>query len=111
MFNFAASNMEKELNMEKVQKVKLIDGAFTPMEAKELLLNLIGSKIQFHTNKNFSAEIRTGETDRSSLEKIISLQGTRQRINDLLGEAQGKDLIIEIQSSIIISIVEKKQRE
>lgn len=97
--------------MKSTEKVQLIEGNFTPAEAKELLLNLIGSKIQFHTSKNFSTEICTGQPDRKSVEKIVSLRKTRERVAELLENARSKNLTVEIESSITISWTEKTELE
>lgn len=97
--------------MKSMEKLKLIEGKFSPMDAKELLLNLIGSKIQFHTNKNFSTEICTGTPDIISLKKIISLRSTRERMIALLDEAQANDLKVEIKSTVKIYFTEKDKPE
>lgn len=89
--------------MKGIEEVKLIEGEFDPIEAKELLLNIIGSKIQFHTTRNFSSEICLGKSDKKSVEKLISLREARQKIVDLLEEASKNDLMVDIQSSINIS--------
>lgn len=97
--------------MKSTEKVKLIDGKFTPVEAKELLLNVIGSKIRFHTTKSFSDQIRSGEQEKKSLEKIISLRGTRERIVHLLGEAEENGFLVEIESTISISCIDRSEVE
>lgn len=88
--------------MKQMEDFELIEGEFSPKEAKELLLNLLGSKIQFHTNKNFSTEICTGEPEKRSLEKITALRSIRERMTALLEEAQQKNLSIEVRSSVKI---------
>lgn len=85
-----------------MEEFKLIEGRFSPIEAKELLLSLIGSKIRYHTNKNFSAEICTGEPDTNSLEKISSLRSAREKIITLLEETQNNEFSIELKSSVKI---------
>lgn len=39
--------------MENKKSIKLIEGEFNVSDAKEILVNLIQSKIQFHEKKNF----------------------------------------------------------
>lgn len=95
--------------MKSMEELKLIEGQFSLTDARELLLNLIGSKIQFHTNKNFSTEICTGAPDIRSLEKIISLRSTRERLIALLEEAQSEDLTVEIQSTVQIYFTDKSR--
>ena len=105
--NFAPSQFNSKRLMKSTEKVQLITGSFPPMEAKELLLNLFGSEIQFYTIKNFSSEVCTGKPDRDSQEKVLKLRGTREKISNLLEEANAKNLLVEIQSSIVISCREK----
>ncbi len=92
-----------------MEQVKLIEGRFASVEAKELLLNIIGSKIQFHTTKNFSTEICTGEPNENSLAKIGALRESRLKVIKLLEEAQADDLLVEIHSSISISCIPKEE--
>lgn len=86
-----------------MDNVKLIDGKFSPMEAKEILLYMISSKIQFHTIKDFSSEIRTGEPEMRSRERIDELRETKKKIITLLAEAEKNNMIVELQSSVTIS--------
>ncbi|MGY5848578.1 hypothetical protein ACW6QP_14305 [Salegentibacter sp. HM20] len=86
-----------------MDNIKLIDGKFSANEAKEILLNMISSKIQFHTIKDFSSEIRTGEPENNSQKRMKELGETRERIITLLDDAQKNNLVVEIQSTINIS--------
>lgn len=90
------------------EEIRLIDGKFDPEEAKELLLNIIGNKIQFHNTKNFSSEICFGKPDQKSLEKLLRLREAREIVIDLLKEASRNNCSIQIQSRINISF---EQRE
>jgi hypothetical protein len=45
----------KNKTMKEEMSIMLIDGTFTKAQAKEILTNLIGTKIQFHQLKNFSS--------------------------------------------------------
>lgn len=63
---------------------KLIDGEFRIDEAKEVLINLLEFKIQYHNKQNFSSEIRNGETDERSLTRQEDLKRTKQELLDYL---------------------------
>ncbi len=90
-----------------MKDLKLIDGKFSPNEAKEILLNIISSKIQFHTIKDFSSEIRTGEPEYKSRQRINELQKTRDRILTIIEEAEKSNSMIELVSPIQISFSPK----
>ena len=63
---------------------KLIDGAFSVEEAKEVLGNLLEFKIQIHNKENFSSEIRNGVRNKQSLSRIESLKATRKSLFEYL---------------------------
>lgn len=86
-----------------MENLKLIDGKFSANEAKEILLNMINNKIQFHTNRDFSSEIRFGTPEVDSRERLIELRETKKKILSLLKEAENKGQILQIRSSIEIT--------
>lgn len=94
-----------------MENVKLIDGKFSPTEAKEILLNMISNKIQFHTIKDFSSEIRTGEPEMKSRERIKDLREAKKKIIALLEAAEKDNLVVEVLSSVTISCTGRKQEE
>lgn len=94
-----------------MKNVNLIDGKFNPTEAKETLVNMISSMIQFHINKNFISEYRTGKSEIKSLERIAELKEAKVNFLTLLLEAEKNNLVIELQSSVSISCAAKNQTE
>lgn len=59
---------------------ELISGSFDVDQARELLLNLLTDKINFHNRRNFSAQERTGQTDPVSEVRIAELTMARERL-------------------------------
>lgn len=94
-----------------MNNLKLIDGKFNPIEAKEILLNMISSKIQFHTIKDFSSQLRTGEFEINSRKRMQELKEAREKIIALLDEAQKNNLLVDIQSTINISCTAENRTE
>ena len=94
---------------EKVAVIKnqhdLIKGDFSTEDAKEVLNHLISKKINFHELKNFSNEVRNGEIDQFSKDRINDLLSTRDSINLLLAQAQESGKSIRIQSKISIELI------
>ncbi len=84
------------------ENVTLINGAFTPDEAKEVLLALISNKIHFHQMRNFSSEERFGKPDPLSVKRLSELYESRKHVVSLLEEAASVGYKLEIESFINI---------
>lgn len=90
--------------MEKTQKIQLTKGLFTNEEAKEILFNLINTKINFHNLKNFSSDERSGKSDEISLKRVIELNEAKATIAQLISYATKENLKIKIDTDILITI-------
>lgn len=88
--------------MKKENKFSLIEGTFTPDEAKDILMSLVYNKIQFYKRKNFSLQIRKGNNDEYSLNKKNELDKIRQQILDQIDNIVKKNQSIEILCSVDI---------
>ncbi|GAB3331981.1 hypothetical protein GCM10027429_10890 [Marivirga atlantica] len=98
-----AFNSELEKNIE--QKVNLIKGEFSPSEAEEILCHLIDKKINFHKVRDFSREIRFGINENSSSNRIEELQEVRERVSDIVKEAELRGKSMKIKANIEIELV------
>jgi hypothetical protein len=92
--------------MKNKEKFKLIHGNFTSEEAKNMLYDLIASKIQFHNREAFSIQIRTNGDTSLSIKRVEELKVTQQRIEQMLDYAIENDLKLEINADIEISFFE-----
>lgn len=88
--------------MEYATELKLIEGFFSPDEAREILMNVFLSKINFHKGKNFSSEERFGKEDVYALKRIPELKRTIESINELIENAKNNNQTLEITSEITI---------
>ncbi len=89
--------------MKAKQPIKFIEGKFSPEEAKEVLVDLINHKINFHSLKNFSSEERFGKPVEGSKKRIEELKESREKIILLIQQAVDKNKNLRIESSINIS--------
>ena len=81
----------------------LIDGTFSPENAKKLLSSLISNKIQFHNLDDFSTKIRfDNDDDSKSKSRIEALTKTRDELFYLIELAQKINMDIVIDSKIDI---------
>jgi hypothetical protein len=101
------TSMEKELaNKETLpQSFELILGSFSAEDAKEILMNLITGKIDFHKKRSFSNEIRFGEPDAYSENRINQLTLSKNRIYDLIELASAQNALLNIKSNIEIDLI------
>jgi hypothetical protein len=88
--------------MKEPIEYKLINSKFTPQEAREVLLDLLNKKIQFHQLKNFSSEERLGKPNHASIKRVKELTQTKADVlsNIELAELCGYD--IRVYSSVVI---------
>lgn len=92
----------KENNFKKAQ-IELINNQFEPDEAKNLLMQLIQDKINFHVSKNFSHQERFGTDDQHSKQKIDHLKTEKDQLKTLFDDTTGKYKNVEIKSTIFIT--------
>lgn len=83
-------------------QLNFIEGQFTAEEAKEILTNIFVTKIKFHELKNFSSEIRDGQSHSFSQERILFLNEGLKKIEDIINEAKllNKKLIIKSEINV-----------
>ncbi|RBA28885.1 hypothetical protein [Flavobacterium tibetense] len=89
--------------METTKKISLIEGNYSPSEAKEMLLDLYHKNINFNKVKNFSSQIRFGEDDKTAVENIENLTKAVNYLNQLLKDAQAENKNLVIKSVIEIA--------
>lgn len=85
-------------------QLDLIKGQFTADEAKEILTNIFVAKIKFHELKNFSTQIRTGNSDTFSQERIVFLSEELKKIELIVNEAKSLNKKLILKSEIMVSI-------
>ena len=92
--------------MEVTKKLTLIEGSFTAEEAKEILLNMYSTKINFHEMKNFSSQERFGMEDEIAKMRIPKLKNEIENVLQLVSVADLNKNKLMITSEINISLSE-----
>jgi hypothetical protein len=90
--------------MKKTEIIELIKGTFTPDEAREILLQLLNSKINFHNRRNFSSRERFGKPDAYSEQRLEYLMESRKIVLALVSKSTDAEKLLTINSSIEINI-------
>lgn len=91
-----------------MKNLTLINGIFTPSEMKEVVLNMISNKINFHHLKNLRSLEKEGVDDENSKKRLIELHQLKAEVNALnLNENQ----LVTLKSTIEIELVEIEKVE
>jgi hypothetical protein len=85
---------------------RLIDGEFNQKDAKEIIIQLINDKINFHVRRNFSSKIRFGHADEVSENRIISLKSDLDTIVKLFDQKEASDTKFRLQANIEITPIQ-----
>jgi hypothetical protein len=91
---------------EKKLDVKFISGEFSQEDARELLLNIISKKIQFHSVDSLSLWEKNASEDLGAKKRLEELQSTRSQVLQLLTSQSTKDKKIKINSIIEIEVLD-----
>lgn len=96
--------------MEKIERneiIKLIDGQFSPEDAREILMSLFTKKLQFHEMNNLSSKERFGKEDPMASIRIPELKESLEKINEIIKNAEREKEILEIKSTVNIHFVNR----
>ena len=90
--------------MNKIEKLKLIEGEFSFNEAREILTSMFNSKINFHNIQNWSSQERYGKDDETAQKKIPLLKNEIEKLEEIILEAKANNKKLIINSEINISL-------
>ena len=91
-------------NAVNTQALSLIEGEFTAEEAREQLLKLYEDNIRYHGTRNFASQIRQGNPDIYSENKLRELTLAKSDAIKLLQMADEQGFKIRIESDVRISL-------
>lgn len=89
----------------ELQEYDLIKGDFSPEDASEMIYHMISKKINFHEHRNFSSEIRFGEVDQHSVERIQQLKASLSSFYAVINEAKEQGRNLRISSTISVELI------
>ena len=96
--------------MKSTKSLKIIDGNYTFEDAKDILMNMFLSKINFHNIKNWSSQERFGKPDETAKIRVPELRNEMQKLEEILKEAKTKNKKLIIHSEINISMIEIEEK-
>ena len=95
-------NEFKPKKMKENFNFKLVNGVFDPSEAKKILMDLINTKINYHSLEAFRNHIRFNTEISSSEKRIEELKKTRESIQEIIELAEKNNMKLEVKSEIFI---------
>ncbi len=95
--------------MNQTEKLTIINNHFTAEEAKEILMNLFNSKLDFLNIKNWSSQERFGKNDVIAEERIPALKSEIKKLEEILTEAKNNNKKLVVHSEIYISLQENEE--
>lgn len=92
--------------MEKKQSFKLIEGDFSPSDARNILFALVNSKINFHSLESFGISVRSSGDTSFHEKRVKELATVNIDIKRLMDFAEANKLGLKIHSTINIELME-----
>ena len=86
-------------------EIDLINGSFDREELKELLMDILISKINFHEKKSISSLIVNGSEDEISIKRINELKGEVTKLNQFINNFDTDKNKLKVTSTIKIEII------
>ncbi len=92
--------------MKTTERLTLINDSFTNEEAKDVLLHLFKSPINFYNIKNWSAQERYRKDDEVSQERIPELKKEIEKLQEILLQSKKENKKLIVSTEIIISFAD-----
>tara|TARA_R110000868_G_scaffold297181_2_gene557491 strand:- start:825 stop:1109 length:285 start_codon:yes stop_codon:yes gene_type:complete len=89
--------------MEENKKLTLIEGEFSKEDARDILLSIFSSKINFYKVKSIGSLERYGKYEDEAQAKIKRLESSIEKIREIITEAKQKNKKLVINSEVSIS--------
>lgn len=91
--------------MNTQQHFQLIDGTFTPDQARQVLGAMVKSKIDFHTLEKHSESERSGAADLSR-ERLETLRKLDADLKSLFEKARASGATLKVRGNIHITLID-----
>jgi hypothetical protein len=82
--------------MEEKKEFKIIDGSFTPEQARDILLTIINGKINHHVMEGFSSRIKDGKDMTHSEIRIREMQKIKESLLDIIDNAKQQKMNLQL---------------
>ena len=92
--------------MNKQQHFQLIDGTFTPDQARQVLGAMVKSKIEFHSLAKHSETERSAQSGLNSEERLLALRQLDAQLKALFESAKAAGKKLEVKGGFDITLTD-----
>lgn len=92
--------------MKTTETLTVINDRFTNEEAKDVLLHLFNSPINFYNIKNWSSQERYRKDDAVSQERIPALKKEIEKLQEILKQSKSQNKKLLVSTEITISFAD-----
>jgi hypothetical protein len=92
--------------MKNPHTFKLVDGKFSPKEARKILMELIQNKINFHSREIQMMEEHNEGTTTRSQKRVEQLKKSAETLKKVLLQADDKGLQLKVKGTIEINFLD-----
>ena len=89
------------------QTFKLINGTFQPEEARNILFNLVNTKINFHAMESFGISIRSSGDTSFHENRIKELTKVNHDLKVLIDRARQQNMEVVLTGDIKVTLLKK----
>ncbi|TGV03154.1 hypothetical protein [Flavivirga rizhaonensis] len=101
------TSLKTPIDSKLEQKIKLIDGNFTPSEAADIINNILDVKINFHKIQRLSrTEGNVNDACEYDSSRIVELIDSKHDTKSFLTDARLNGKKLEIESTVTIKVKE-----
>ena len=87
-------------------EIDLLKGEFNPDDLKEVLMELLVSKINFHNKKSLSSKIINGTEDNYCIERVQELRLDIEKVKEIVSSTIQQNKKLKVTGRIKIEIIE-----
>jgi ribosomal protein L22 len=92
--------------MKKPHTFKLIHGKFAPHDVRKILMEMIQSKINFHTREMYGMEERGDGNISHSEKRVAQLKKSAETLKKVLTKAEAKGTNLKISGHVVIEFLD-----
>lgn len=92
--------------MKKPHTFKLVDGKFSPADARKILMELIQSKIDHHSRELYAKQERNDSNLAGTEKRITQLRKSADILKKVLATAEKKGQLVKVKGAIEIEFLD-----
>ncbi|TGV03137.1 hypothetical protein [Flavivirga rizhaonensis] len=93
--------------MRSINKIKLVEGVYSPINSADVLLSLIADKIKFHNLQILTIKNKDDPKVKHAEMRVAELKESKKEVTELIIKARDEGLYMKIDGMINIEMFKK----